>query len=292
MNYIDNVIKELLVENCIDEFNPLDGEEWKPLVTELYPNIKPIYIISNKNRVYSLETNKYLAVRHLNPEKSEAPYHKVTLQTNIKLHDGSIMVISMTYLMHRLMMSIFSPVVNMENLVINHKDGDKLNNDLTNLEWTTVSENALHAYQSGLFKPLYGAKHCCATISDKDADDICKLLVSRKFTHIQIAEIIGTSESIVGSIACGKSWKHISKKYDLSVLKQRIPICFTLDNIHECCRYFESHDKPDKMSIRRHCINALNFIGYKQDITESAINSIRLLFTKKRYQSISVNYNF
>jgi hypothetical protein len=36
---------------------------------------------------------------------------------------------------------------------INHKDGVKANNAITNLEWCTVSENALHAVRTGLFCP-------------------------------------------------------------------------------------------------------------------------------------------
>lgn len=292
MKALDNILEDLVKENCIEEFNPMEGEEWRPLVTPLYPDIKPIYLISNKNRVYSFETKRYLRIRHLNPKKNGSPYHKVTLQTSVKTDKGKEIYISVTYLMHRLMMSVFSPVENMEDLLINHKDGDKLNNDLTNLEWVTQSENTIHAYNTGLANAVHGKDHCCATITDKDADEICKLLVSRKYTYIQIAEIMGTTESIVGSIAVGKSWKHISKNYDFSVLKQRLPFCFTIKEIRECCEYFQSHKKPSKMSVRRHCINALKFIGYKQDITESVLNSIRLLFTRKRYQSISEYYNF
>ena len=34
---------------------------------------------------------------------------------------------------------------------MNHIDGDKLNNNVSNLEFATVSENTKHAYDTGLF---------------------------------------------------------------------------------------------------------------------------------------------
>jgi len=49
---------------------------------------------------------------------------------------------------HRLMLNAW--IGPQENLVVNHKDGDKLNNALSNLEWCTVAENNQHAISMGL----------------------------------------------------------------------------------------------------------------------------------------------
>lgn len=47
-----------------------------------------------------------------------------------------------SYLVHRLILSTFEPIENEENFDVNHKDGNKLNNNVSNLEWCTRSENA------------------------------------------------------------------------------------------------------------------------------------------------------
>lgn len=50
--------------------------------------------------------------------------------------------------LHRLVLENFNPISNMNNLFVNHKDGNKSNNNLENLEWVTRSENAKHSFKN------------------------------------------------------------------------------------------------------------------------------------------------
>lgn len=55
-----------------------------------------------------------------------------------------------TFLVHRLVATAFLEKVTDTNLTVNHKDGNRLNNRVDNLEWLTRADNIRHAFNTGL----------------------------------------------------------------------------------------------------------------------------------------------
>lgn len=103
-----------------DEFKPIKGFE--------------NYLISKNGEVYSLKTRKFLKFH------DRKGYLGFAISVNNKRKDLAL---------HRMLAETFIP--NPNNLPqVNHKDGNKQNNDLLNLEWCTCSYNVQHAYDNGL----------------------------------------------------------------------------------------------------------------------------------------------
>lgn len=70
---------------------------------------------------------------------------------------------------HRAVAETFIP--NPENKpTINHKDGNKLNNNVDNLEWATYSENTQHAFDTGLAKSASGENACNSKLTQEQAE--------------------------------------------------------------------------------------------------------------------------
>lgn len=132
------------------------------------------------------------------------------------------------YYIHRLIASTFIPNP-LNKPEVNHKDGDKSNNKVKNLEWSTASENQIHAFFNGLQKSRKGSKHHNTKIDEDVAREICDYILYTSLTLRQIAKELNTSHNIVSKINKGQRWRHISSCYNLkyplySNRKNLIPI--------------------------------------------------------------------
>ena len=109
-------------------------EEWRDIA-----GYNGIYKISNMGRIISYKTNKPVELIPYTNKRSNG-------YLVIGLSDGKKRT---RYTVHRLVANHF--IENPENKTqVNHKDGNKLNNCINNLEWVTPSENVKHSINMGL----------------------------------------------------------------------------------------------------------------------------------------------
>lgn len=122
------------------------------------------------------------------------------------------------YRVHRLVALSFN-LIN-ESDWVNHIDGNKLNNNLLNLEKSNPSHNMAHSYRIGLKKPVTGDKNNFAKITDKDAIEIIKRYASGENTKY-IAQDFKISISSISAIGHGRNRKYLKKYRDLYGAKKR-----------------------------------------------------------------------
>lgn len=106
---------------------------------------------------------------------------------------------------HRIIAAVFVPNPDGKPQV-NHKDGNKQNNNAENLEWVTCKENIQHAYATGTAK-VGEARHL-TKLKSKEVEYI-RLLLGIGYTHRCISSVFRVSESCISSIAQGRTWKHL-----------------------------------------------------------------------------------
>jgi hypothetical protein len=116
------------------------------------------------------------------------------------------------YLEHRKLAELFIPNPNNKSCV-NHKDGNRCNNNLDNLEWVTYSENHIHAHRvlgrklSGNAINMVNGKykregHPSSKLNEKQILEI----KNSKLTGIELSNIYNVSRSLISMIKNNKRW--------------------------------------------------------------------------------------
>lgn len=187
-------------------FNPkthryyLDG---KQPVSTMMPVVgyEGLYSVSFLGAVWSHAQSKYTKSKWLKPSDRKG-YKSVMLFKNGKATRHSI---------HRLVATAFIP--NPEKLPqLNHKDGNKLNNFMGNLEWCSSKNNTHHAIKNGMRETVVasrrGEKSNWAKY-DKHQIMSMRALYKAGHTQKQIASMYGSIQAYISDVVNRKVWKHI-----------------------------------------------------------------------------------
>ena len=106
--------------------------EWKKLPVEGIDD----YFVSEDGQIYTKKTNKIMACSSF-----RGGYKSFCINQN-----------KTSYKVHQMVAKAFIPNNDPTKQIVNHIDGNKLNNHVSNLEWVSLLQNNKHAIDSGLTK--------------------------------------------------------------------------------------------------------------------------------------------
>ncbi len=151
-----------------------------------------LYQIDEKGNVFSLKK-----LKTLRPSLDSSGYLSISLSLNCKKHTKRV---------HRLVAETF--ISNPLNLPqVNHIDGNKLNNHINNLEWSSSVDNIRHAFDNGLCNNSIGEKQHNSKLTEVEVLKIRSLANSMRGSDI--AKLFNVKKCCISQIINRKSWKHI-----------------------------------------------------------------------------------
>lgn len=151
--------------------------------------------ISNLGKLKNIKTNKILKVNLVNG------YWGVCISLGSRIHKKTIII-------HKAVAETFIP--NPDNKPqVNHKDGNKQNNYVDNLEWVTASENLQHAYDTKLRISHKGEARPTSKLKWKDVIYIRKNYIPRdkKYGTRALGRQFNVDHSIISEVVNNIIWK-------------------------------------------------------------------------------------
>lgn len=176
--------KEIIMVFEQKEFTPIKGYEG------LYYICKDTQeVLSVKNRK-NTKKNTFKLLKQVNNSKDPSNnYYIVTLVNALGERKNKPI--------HRIMCETFLPNPQAKRHV-NHKDGNKLNNDLSNLEWATEQENSQHAVNTGLTTH----DHCRKTVYQYSLDK--STLINTFISDVAAELATGVARQNISKVVLGK----------------------------------------------------------------------------------------
>ena len=215
-NLIERVMRTDVLVGCA--WYNIDESLWEnSTYADTIRRCKEFFIISNLDKaktIYKTSRGFYYYVTRFGEVYNTEKMVKLKGRVNSKGYRHVILGSVHDVTIHRLVAYHFVPkpkdLVD-QTLVVNHLDGNKLNNRWDNLEWTTNKGNLEHASINGLMH---------TTIDDHVLEHVWQYLQAG-YSDINISKETGIPDSTVYAIRHGKSPRYRTDKYTWS--KRRIP---------------------------------------------------------------------
>ena len=162
----------------------MSKENW-----EVIPN-HPEYWVSTLGRILSFKRCKLLG-NILKPYSSPKKYLHIDLD-------------NISYSVHRIVLGAWNP--SSDKLQVNHKDLDRTNNKLSNLEWVTNRENTIHAWDNG--RVSFKGEQCGQSILTYD--DVLQIKkLKGVVSGAELGRRYGVHSSAIYLIFANKNWRHV-----------------------------------------------------------------------------------
>ena len=152
-----------------------------------------LYSINTNGQIYSHRRGIYLK-----PGINGSGYKIVTLCDKNKRKNKSI---------HRLLAQHF--LENPNSLPeVNHIDGNKLNNNLNNLEWCSCSYNMKHSYKNKISTNM-GETHKLSKLTENNVLEIRKLYKNGQINQGELSKKYKVSRRVIYDVIKNNTWKHL-----------------------------------------------------------------------------------
>lgn len=175
-------------------------EEWRPI-----PGYEGIYDVSNLGRVKRMVEHsrgcrgRTYAGKILAWLIDDKGYPHVKLWRDRKERRISI---------HRLVAWAFIGP-QLPGIVVNHKDGNKGDPRIENIEYMTKSNDILHALAVLGARRARGRDHHRAKLTEENVREIRRLLREGVIQNVKIAKMFGVTKMTIGHVKAGRVWRHV-----------------------------------------------------------------------------------
>lgn len=157
------------------------------------------YIVSTEGNVYNSVT-----MHQLHPAVTNRGYRRLLIYYNGYRRHMSV---------HRLVADAFLPNP-LQLPEVNHKNGDKSDNSVYNLEWCTAEYNVKHSFDTGLNHS--GEENHNAGMSNETARRIAQCFEDNQLTMTEISRYFDIPKRSIKHMLYGDCWKRVVDNYDFS----------------------------------------------------------------------------
>jgi hypothetical protein len=174
----------------------MSKETWKDVV-----GYEGVYQVSNHGRVKRIgHARGATPGRILKPAQNLKGYLHVSLSRSQKRRDAEV---------HRLVAEAFLWHAPSPDHEVNHKNGNKQDNRVENLEWVTRCQNVQHSVRQLHADRAKGEENGHAKATAREVRRIRQLYASGKYSHMQLGEMFGLGHTTIGAIVRRETWKHV-----------------------------------------------------------------------------------